>query len=332
MSRSLFSFVAKASIQVARNAMATRFEIVLHGNDATVLRAAAEEALDEIQRLDRKLSAYQPDSEISHINARAAHESVRVSPELFRLLEQARDLSQKTAGAFDITVGPLLKLWGFMGAQGSIPDEKELETARALVGIDKVLLNTEGQSVRFTRPGVLVDLGSIGKGYAIDRAVEILQEAGVESALLHGGTSTSYAIGSPSVEGTSEHNATGSWRIAVEYPNSESAELLTVVELRDAALSVSAIWGKSFTEGGTTYGHVIDPRSGQPTQAALLGAVSIEFATESDALSTALLVLGHEGHTRIRELFPAAKLLIASEKGGQRTVESRDFRATTIKR
>ena len=318
--------MAKALIQVARNAMATRFEIVLHGNDAIGLRAAAEEALDEIQRLDRKLSAYQPDSEIAHINARAAHESVRVSPELFRLLEQARDLSQKTSGAFDITVGPLLKLWGFMEAEGTIPDEKELEDARALVGMDKVLLNAEEQSVRFTRAGVLVDLGSIGKGYAIDRAAEILREAGVQSALLHGGTSTSYAIGSPSVESTS------SWKVAIEYPDGESAELLTVAELCDAALSVSAVWGKSFTRGGTTYGHVIDPRSGQPTQAALLGAVSVESATESDALSTALLVLGHEGHTRIHELFPAAKVLTVSEKEGQRTVESRDFRATTIKR
>jgi FAD:protein FMN transferase len=324
--------MAKASIQVARNAMATRFEIVLHGSDATALRAAAEEALDEIQRLDRKLSAYQPDSEIAHINARATHESVRVSPELFRLLERARDLSQKTSGAFDISVGPLLKLWGFMGSQGSIPDQKELEAARALVGIDKVLLDAEGQSVRFTRPGVLVDLGSIGKGYAIDRAAEILREAGVEGALLHGGTSTSYAIGSPSVESASEHNVTDSWKIAVEYPNSESAEFLTVVELRDAALSVSAVWGKSFTTGGTTYGHVIDPRSGQPTRSAVLGAVSVESATESDALSTALLVLGHEGHARIRELFPAAKLLSVCEKDGQRTVETTDFRPISIKR
>jgi thiamine biosynthesis lipoprotein len=331
MSRNLFSFVAQTSIQVARNAMATRFEIVLHGNDATTLRAAAEEALDEIQRLDRKLSVYQPDSDIAHINARAAHESVRISPELFRLLENARDLSQKTAGTFDITVGPLLKLWGFMGAEGTIPDEHELEAARAVVGFDKVLLDAEEQSVRFTRPGVLVDLGSIGKGYAIDRAAEILREAGVESALLHGGTSTSYAIGSPSVESTSEQNPTGSWKVAVEYPNGESAEL-SVAELRDAALSVSAVWGKSFTRGGTTYGHVIDPRSGQPTQAALLAAVSVESAADTDALSTALLVLGHEGHAQIRKLFPAAKLLTVSDKDGKRTVESRDFRATSIKR
>src|SRR6266404_6157513 len=105
-------------VQAARNAMATRFEVVLYGGDTVSLRAAAEEALDEVQRIESKLSLYRPESEIAHLNVRAAYESVRVSPELFRLLEQAKRLHEETEGAFDITIGPLMRAWGFVGDSG----------------------------------------------------------------------------------------------------------------------------------------------------------------------------------------------------------------------
>src|SRR4051812_7718664 len=309
-----------SSIRVARNAMATRFEIILDGEDPVALRAAAEEALDEIQRLESKLSLYRADSEIAHVNARAAGESVRVSPELFRLLAQARQLHAETSGAFDITVGPLMKLWGFMGAQGVVPARDDLEKARERVGMDKLSLDPDSFSVRFLQPGLLIDLGSIGKGYAIERAAELLREAGITSALLHGGTSTSYAIGnSVAADHSIEEPSPEPWKVAIERPplDGGTASLLAVVPLRDAALSVSAVWGKSFTAGESTYGHVIDPRTGAPCDKTLLAAVSVESPTESDALSTALLVLGSEGHKLIARLKPNARTvtLLQSESG-----------------
>ena len=282
------------TVTLARHAMATRFEIVVHGSDAVALRAAGEEALDEVERLDHQLSLYRPSSEIAQINARAAGEWVRATSPLFRLLQKAKQLSWETGGAFDITVAPLMRCWGFMTGKGEIPQPADLEKARANVGMDLVELDERNIAVHFARQGVMLDLGAIGKGYAIERAATLLRDAGVASAILHGGTSTIYAIGTPP--------DAASWKVAVEYPpeNPENPPaLLATVPLKDEALSVSAVWGKSFKSGGMTYGHVIDPRTGQALTGTALAAVALPSATETDALSTALLTVGASGHSEI---------------------------------
>jgi len=183
------------SVRLACSAMATRFEMVLHGEDAMALRAAGEEAIAEIERLEERLSLYRPSSEIAGLNARAARGPVRVTPPVFALLQRAQQLHKETGGAFDITIGPLVRCWGFMGSSGRMPTAQEIAEARALVGMDLVHLEPQGFSVQFAREGVMLDLGAIGKGYAIECAAELLREAGVTSALLHGGTSTVYALG-----------------------------------------------------------------------------------------------------------------------------------------
>jgi thiamine biosynthesis lipoprotein len=185
------------TIALARHAMATRFELVLHGERDAALRAAGEEALAEIDRLENQLSLYRPGSEIAQLNARAAREAVRVSPEVFALLQQAAALTTITEGAFDITIAPLVRCWGFMESQGRQPAPAELAAARDVVGMHHVQFDAPERTIRFTRPGVMLDLGAIGKGYAIERGVEILRDAGVTSALFHGGTSTIYALGQP---------------------------------------------------------------------------------------------------------------------------------------
>jgi thiamine biosynthesis lipoprotein len=262
--------------------MATRFEIVLHGGNPHALRAAGEEALEEIFRVESQLSLYRPDSEVARVNREAHQRAVRVTPALFKLLEQARELSQETGGAFDITVAPLVRCWGFMGGTGSMPEPSAIEEARAKVGMPLIDLDSEKLTVRFAREGMMLDFGAIGKGYAIDRAVDLLREAGVTSALIHGGTSTAYALGRQPDDSR--------WKIAVTSPeNDASAPPLAVVELENESLSVSAVWGRSFTAGKKSYGHIIDPRNGAPANNALLSAVALPSATESDALSTALL-------------------------------------------
>jgi FAD:protein FMN transferase len=262
--------------------MATRFEIVLHGDNPHSLRAAGEEALDEISRIESQLSLYRPDSEVARLNREAHQRAVRVTPALFRLLEQARDLSRETNGAFDITIAPLVRCWGFMGGTGSMPEPAAIEEARANVGMHLVELDSADLTVRFAREGVMLDFGAIGKGYAIDRAVDLLREAGITCALVHGGTSTAYAMGRPP-DGSR-------WKIAVTSPeNDASASPLAMVDLENESLSVSAVWGRSFKEDERTYGHIIDPRTGAPAENALLSAVALPSATETDALSTALL-------------------------------------------
>jgi len=285
--------------------MATRFEIVAYGDHEASLRAAAEEALNEIQRIEAQLSLYRPDSEVAHLNARAARDWVRVSPEVFRLLEQAADLSSKTEGAFDITIAPLVRCWGFMGGTGQRPTPEAIEQARQTVGMQLVELDPENVAVRFRRPGVMLDFGAIGKGHAIDNAAELLREEGITSAILHGGTSTVFAIGKPPDQ--------PSWKIAIETPPETEGvqpKPLAVVELQDEALSVSAVWGKSFSSAGKTFGHIIDPRTGHPAESADLAAVILPSATETDALSTALLTIGHAGQDTIALLRPDLRSLV----------------------
>jgi thiamine biosynthesis lipoprotein len=293
---------------LALHAMATRFELVLHGENATRLRSAGEAALKEVERLEAQLSLYRPSSEIARVNALAAREPVRVSPPVFRLLQHARQLQHETGGAFDITAAPLVRCWGFMHGTGHLPEPPEIEEARGHSGMAHVMLDEENYSVRFDREGVMIDLGAIGKGHAIDCAAEILREAGVTSALLHGGTSTVYGIGSPP-------GADG-WKIAIAPPPDQPHREATVT-LRDNALSVSAVWGKSFEADGKKFGHVIDPRTGWPVNNAVQAAVVLPWASETDALSTALLVVGLEGRETISRLRPDMRtLVVGTEKNG----------------
>ncbi len=303
------------TVILARQAMATRFELVLHGGDESALRAAGEEALDEITRLEDELSYFRATSQIYRLNQEAAHQPVRVSPWLFRLLQHARQLTEETGGTFDITVAPLMRCWGFYTREGRVPEPEALAAARACVGMNLVELNAADSTVRFTLAGVQLDLGSIGKGYAVERAGELLREAGVTSALLHGGTSTVLAIGTPP-------DADG-WKIGIEHPASEVGLIphsqfaipnasgpLATITLRDQSLSVSAVWGKAFTAADRSYGHIIDPRTGQPTEGALLAAIVLPSATESDALSTMLLTLGLEGFSELLRLRQGMSALV----------------------
>jgi FAD:protein FMN transferase len=297
-------------VTLARQAMATRFEFVLAGLDPVRSRAAGEEALEEIERIEARLSLYRASSDVAQVNARAADQPVRVSPEVFELLGACRALSAATEGLFDITVAPLVRCWGFMKGSGSRPTDEEIERARGLVGMHLLELDAERNTVRFARAGMMLDLGSIGKGFALDAAAEILRENGVVSALMHGGTSTVYGIGRDPETG-------GPWKVAVELPSEAGggAEVLSVVELEDRALSVSAVWGKHFRIDGQVYGHVIDPSTGWPTRHGLLGAVVVDSAAVSDALSTGVL-LGDEALLgRMRERVPGMGLLQARRDG-----------------
>jgi thiamine biosynthesis lipoprotein len=316
--RNPFFLNTMQTVAVARNAMATRFEVVLHGQNAVALRAAGEEALDEIQRIEAQLSLYLPTSEISRLNARAAREPVRVTAELFRLLRQAKELHRETAGAFDITIGPLIRCWGFMGGTGALPTPEMLEQARSKTGMNLVELKESDFSVRFARDGVMLDLGAIGKGYAIERAAELLRESGVKSALLNGGTSTVYALGKPPDKDC--------WKISLEFPTTDEPDSprgpLASVSLRDEAMSVSAVWGKSFKSGAKTFGHVLDPRTGEPASNAMLAAVTLPSATETDALSTALLICGESGIGQIATIRPEVRLLVAGRNEGRVVVKA----------
>jgi len=283
-----------SEVALALEAMATRFELVLDGPDPARLRAAGEEALLEIERVDAQLSRYRPASEIAWINARAGGEPVRADPRVLALLELCADLWRRTGGAFDVTVGPLLRAYGFVGGAGSAPDLDSVERARALVGMDAVEVDRGAGTVRLARRGMELDLGAVGKGYAIDRAIAVLAEHGVGRALLHGGTSSVHTIGRP------DHAA--AWHVAWRVPG--RPDTVQRLDPHAPALSISGVHGKGFASDNGWNGHVLDPRRGAPTRAAVSACVTGPSSTLCDALSTALLVNGPSWPRRLEERFP----------------------------
>jgi thiamine biosynthesis lipoprotein len=270
--------------RVSRTAMACRFEVALPLEDQAGV-AAASQALDEACRLENQLSIFRESSEVSSINREAARGPVRVEQSLFSLLLLCQELCRETGGAFDITSGPLSRCWGFLRRQGRIPEPGEIEEARALLGADKLLFESETRSVHFARPGVEINLGSIGKGYALDRIAAMIRRR-VQSALLSAGSSSICAIGG--VE--SRHNG---WTVGVRHPLNKGKRL-AVVRLRDAALSTSGGEEQYFEYGGKRYGHIIDPRAGWPADRVVSVTVIAQSAAVADALATAFYVGGPE--------------------------------------
>lgn len=301
-------------VRLSTHAMATRFELLLYGADEVRLRAAGEEALAEIERLEAQLSCYRPDSEISWINAHAADEAVRVEPRLFHLLKHCAAFTRATDGAFDVTVGPLMRAWHFAGDSGALPAADELEAARRLTGMHHVELDDESYTVGFKQAGVRLDFGAYGKGYAIERAIDSLKENGVASALLHGGTSSTAVIGRPPAQ--------AGWRIQLSEPFKLNEQFITV-DLVGEALSVSATHGKAFTADGRTYGHVIDPRTGRPVNRALAAAVAGQSASTCEVLSTALLVLGPAWLDEMTERFVGYRAAVAYQENEATTAIAR---------
>ena len=283
-------------VRLALHAMATRFELILAGDDPVRLRAAGEDALREIERLDAQLSAYRPSSELSGVNAKAAAAPVRVEPRVFALLSACVACSRATDGAFDPTIGPLMRAWKMAGGPGEVPAPEALAMARGVTGERWLTLDASAHTVRFARPGVALDLGAAGKGYAIDRAIDLLREHGVRSALLHGGTSSVHVIGAPPDDEEG-------WKVAWTPPDSARASA-RVLTLRDRAASISGQHGKSFVHEGRRYGHVIDPRSGAPVHHTRAAGVVGPRSCECDVLSTALLVQGAGWLPSLQAAFP----------------------------
>ncbi|HCQ84056.1 MAG TPA: hypothetical protein DIV36_05535, partial [Verrucomicrobiales bacterium] len=186
------------TIRAARKAMATRFEIILHSHQRNDwLQSVAEEILDEIDRIESQLSRYMPTSQIARANRLAALQPVKLDPQVFQLLEDCIQWHQQTRGAFDITAGPLLKCWGFTDGQYCEPSRDTIERTLEHVGIHHIQLEPGSHTISFDTEGVTLDLGAVGKGYAMERAKEILADYEIESAILHGGTSTICAVGTP---------------------------------------------------------------------------------------------------------------------------------------
>jgi thiamine biosynthesis lipoprotein len=271
--------------EAGRVSMASTYAIVAYGVDAPGLPSIVEAAFDEVDRIDRLMSHYKADSPLSRLNREASVRAVPVEPELFDFIAEAVGYSRDSDGAFDITVGPLMKAWGFFRGDGRVPADDELTEVRRRIGFQHVVLNVHDRTIAFDRPGIELDLGGIAKGYAVDRAVGVLRQHGVAAALVSAGGSTIYGMGAPP-------GLTG-WAVSVQDPVRPGGIALRV-RLKDRALSVSGSYEKFFESGGVRYSHIMDPRTGRPAQGMLSVAVLAGTGTAGDALDDVFYVQGVE--------------------------------------
>ena len=273
-------------LNASRPAMGSYFEVRL---PAQVPGAAelASRALDLVDDLESQLTVYRDDSEVARINAQAHLGPMPVEPGLFGLLERAVALWRDTGGAYDVTSGALSLAWGFTRGPRRVPDASTLANARARTGSEHLRLDRADRTVAFDRPGLVINLGSIGKGYAIDRAAGVVRDHWVPTpALIHGGRSSLYALGSPPDE------FGGRWGVAVRNPLDPESPVGTV-RLRNRGMGTSGAAFQRFEEGGRVFGHLIDPRTGEPPEDGPLSvSVLAPTAAEADALSTAFYLLG----------------------------------------
>lgn len=303
------------TLVVGRDAMGCRFEAAFNAGehaDATELGIAA---LDLVDAIEHRITVYHDTSELARLNATAASGWQTVSHDLFALLARARQWYDVTAGAFDIAAGALVRTWGFLRRQGRVPDAQALAAARAVSGMHLVELDAAERRVRFARPGVELNPGAIGKGWALDAAIGHLAHAGVRSVLMHGGQSSVRATG---IQGPAVGARRG-WRVGLAHPLRPGQRLATFT-LVDRALGTSGSGTQFFLDRGRRLGHILDPRSGQPAEGALSATVLAPSAADADALATALYVLGREGLPVIapRDSDVAAVLVTPGSGGGVR--------------
>ncbi len=280
---------AACLLQVSRSAMASDFEVCFNARQYADAAESAIEALDRVEALEDQLSYFRPASQISRLNLVAADGPAEVEPALFELLRLSMTLWRETDGAFDITSAPLWEVWGFARREGRLPHQQAVAEALNHVGSRYVELNADDRTVCFTRPGVQLNLGSIGKGYALDQAAETLAHRGIRDFLFHGGQSSVLARGSRA--GGPELAAPAGWTVGVRDPLHPERRLAEI-RLLDRALGTSGSTMQFFWHRGRRYSHILDPRTGQPAEGVLSVTVLAPTAALADALSTALFVMG----------------------------------------
>ncbi len=328
-------------LQFSRRAMACEFELTVNAGQYDHAGPRALAALDLIDRLEAQLTVFRDTSEVMDINRRASHEPVAVEPRLFELLQTCLRLHRETGGAMDITTGPLTKAWGFYRRQGRMPPADELRAAMATVGSDKIELNEERRTIRFTTPGVEINLGSIGKGYALDRCAEELLAGGVHDFCFQGGRSSVLARGTGMTDdGMTDDGMTndrmtndesgnapgaGGWHIGITDPL-RPRRRLGKIRLSGRGLGTSGSGSQFFRHRGRRYGHILDPRTGWPAQGVYSTTVLAPTAALADALSTALYVLGPEAAERYCRQHPeTAVFMVCRGENGRAEIRSAGF-------
>jgi thiamine biosynthesis lipoprotein len=280
--------------------MGTSMRVEAYGGTSEVRQQAADEAFAALAEVDRLMSDYRADSELAAINGRAAREAVPVSAPTLAVLQAAARVSRASDGAFDITVGPLVRLWGFKDKRAHVPSAAELAAVRPLVDYRAIVLDERARTVRFIRDGVSIDLGGIAKGFAVEVAAGSLRRRGLTGMIDAGGNQ--YVVGLPPGK--------SAWTIGIGDPD-RRGQLLGVINVAGGAISTSSDASNFLVAGERRYGHLLDPRTLQPSEAALSVTILSRDGTLSDALSKAVFVLGPKKGLELLASFPGTSALVA---------------------
>ena len=292
-------------IQVDHQAMGTHFSITAFHTDPQLAHRAAVAALDRIDAIEEACSDWNAASELRQLCRSAPHrEAVPVSEDLFLVLEKSLEISEASSGAFDPTIGPLVRLWRRCRLAERLPREAELQRARAAMGIDGIVLEGAQRSVQLLREGVAIDLGGIAKGYAVQKAFEQLERAGVRHAIVDGGGDLVLGDPPPGRRG---------WRIEIGTGKEPEADPLRLIVSGRGAIATSGAGNRYVQIGDRRYSHILDPSTGIGVEGPQAVTVLSSDGTTSDALATAISVLDRESSERLLEAFPGCAAMWVTE-------------------
>lgn len=299
-----------AHLHISRPAMACEFEVQLHAAHGPEATDAALAALDLIEQLEDQLSIYRETTEVAAINRTAAAGPVVVEKQLYQLLSLCRRLAAQTSGAFDITSGPLSQVWGFLRRAGRMPSDDEIMNALALVGSEQWELSDDVLAIEFLADNVAINFNSIGKGYALDRAGELLVQRGVGDFLWHAGRSSLLA------RGANANDPSRGWTVGIRHPH-QPEQRLVEFHLQNQGMGTAGSATQFFEHEGQQFGHVIDPRTGRPASGVFTATAIAPTAAEADALATAFYVLGPAGTAEYCDQHrAAAAVLVCPDHAG----------------
>lgn len=315
-----------------RMIMGTFAEVSAYSHDEKTAGKAIEGALDEMERMDRIMSNYKNNSELSQLNKEAGKSPAPCQEELLDVLLQSHYYSELSGGAFDITVSPIVALWGFFHEKGHVPPDKEIEKLLPAISYKNIIINKNADpkkpsTVFFKNTQTQIDLGAIGKGYAVDKALGIMKNFGINNACINLGGNI-YVLGTPP-----DKNA---WKIGIQHPR-DNNEILGYLELKNEATATSGDYERFFEFKGKRYSHIINPLTGRPVSGTIATTIVAPTSTQVDALSTSVFVLGHEKGLELIKKIPNTDALIAyEEKGGKIMIDmtkgfADKFKKTNVK-
>ncbi len=286
--------------------MGSKFDITVVAIDTTTASGFIDLAVNEIQRIEKRISSWDPDSETSEINKNAGLQPVKVSSELFDLINRALEISKITDGAFDISYASMDKIWTFDGSMTQMPSKELIDNSVEKVGYQNIILNRDLQTVFLSKKEMKIGFGGIGKGYAADKAKSLLIQKGVTAGIIN-------AAGDMNTWGRQPNGK--EWQVAITNPLNKN-KVFAILPIKEGAVVTSGNYEKYVIFNGIRYSHIIDPRSGYPSTGIISATIFAPSAELADALATAIFVMGTEvGINRINQL-PQIECVIIDDKGG----------------